>query len=163
MTKRGDIDALLRQVVRLSRVLHRLKGSDTSRTYDRSANVLLLLVDQVGPLRVADLAASCHVDASTVSRQAAELVREGLLRRQADPADGRASLMALTVAGRRQVADLIRRRREFFAQVVADWDVGELGEFLSMLTRFVDDIELQVGATGLRHEPEHPNFTKVEA
>lgn len=143
---RRDIDPLLSQVVRLSRLLHRLKNSTPSRTADRSANILLLVVDRLGPLRVADLANTCHVDASTVSRQAADLVRAGLLQREADPEDGRASLMALTPAGHQQVADLMARRREFFQQVVADWTAAELASFLDQLTRFTDDIERQVDA-----------------
>ncbi len=153
---RRDVDPLLTQVARMSRLLHRLKTGLPSGTADRSANVLLLIVDRLGPLRVADLASSCHVDASTVSRQAADLVRAGLLRREADPLDGRASLMALTPAGDEQVAEMMRRRREFFQQVVSDWTVAELDTFLAQLTRFIDDIEHHV-------ETVDPQLSKVNA
>ena len=138
---RSDVDPLLTQVIRFSRLMQRLKQSGPGGSYDRSGNVLLLVINRVGPLRVADLASTCHVDASTVSRQAAELVREGLLRREADPADGRASLLALTEAGEDLVAELVRRRREFFADVVSGWSSAEIESFLAQLTRFVDDVE----------------------
>jgi len=144
-TATRNTDPLVTQVVRLSRLLQRLKSWPPGGTYDRSANVLLLVIHRLGPQRVADLATTCHVDASTVSRQAADLVREGLLRRESDPRDGRASLMALTSVGEDQVAHLIERRREFFEEVVADWDRKELESFLALLTRFVDDIELLIG------------------
>ena len=143
---RRNVEPLLTQVIRLSRLLHRLKNTGPDGSYGRSGNVLLLVVDRLGPLRVADLATTCHVDASTVSRQAAELVREGLLRREADPADGRASLLALTPRGEEQVAELIERRRQFFSDVVADWTATEVDSFLGQLTRFVDDIERRVGS-----------------
>lgn len=153
---RRDVDSLLTQVVRLSRLLHRLKNNTPSGTSDRSANILLLVVDRLGPLRVADLASTCQVDASTVSRQAADLVRAGLLRREADPQDGRASLMVLTAAGQEQVADLVQRRRQFFQQVVSHWTAAELESFLSQLTRFIDDVEQHAGAVA-------PQPSKVDA
>lgn len=143
---RRDVEPLLTQVVRLSRLLHRLKSTGPDGSSGRSGNVLLLVVDRLGPLRVADLATTCHVDASTVSRQAAELVREGLLRRESDPEDGRASLLALTPRGEEQVAQLIQRRREFFSDVVSDWTTAEVDAFLAQLTRFVDNIERRVGS-----------------
>jgi DNA-binding MarR family transcriptional regulator len=144
--RRRDVEPLLTQVVRLSRLLHRLKNTGPDGSYGRSGNVLLLVVDRLGPLRVADLATTCHVDASTVSRQAAELVREGLLRREADPGDGRSSLLALTPRGEEQVAAIIQRRREFFSDVVSDWTNAEVESFLTQLTRFVNDIERRVGS-----------------
>ena len=42
------------------------------------------------------LAAAVHSDPSTVSRQVAALVRAGLIERQADPEDGRASVLVPT-------------------------------------------------------------------
>ncbi len=78
------------------------------------------------------------------------------MRRESDPRDGRASLMALTSVGEDQVAHLIERRREFFEEVVADWDHKELESFLALLTRFVDDIELLIGVVD-------PVPAKVEA
>jgi len=146
MARQRDVDTLLTQVIRLSRLLQRLKQCGPGGSYDRSGNVLLLVINRLGPLRVADLAATCHVDASTVSRQASELVREGLLHRMADPADGRASLLALTQAGVELVAELIRRRQEFFTDVVSGWTSAEIESFLTQLARFVDDIEHRLGA-----------------
>ena len=145
MGRQQEVDTLLTQVVRLSRLLQRLKQSGPGGSYDRSGNVLLLVINRLGPLRVADLATTCHVDASTVSRQAAELVREGLLRREADPGDGRASLLGLTDAGEDMVAELVRRRREFFTDVVSGWSSAEIESFLTQLSRFTDDIEHRMG------------------
>jgi len=152
-----DVDPLLTQVIRFTRLMHRLKQSGPGGSYDRSGNVLLMVIDRLGPLRVADLATTCHVDASTISRQAAELVTEGLLRREADPGDGRASLLALTDAGEDMVAELVRRRREFFTNVVSGWSPSDIESFLAQLTRFTDDMEDRIGS------PETTSSSKVDA
>ena len=65
--------------------------------FDRSAIILLKTLVLNGPTRSSALAAAVHSDPSTVSRQVAALVRDGLLERQADQEDGRASLIAATV------------------------------------------------------------------
>ena len=92
-------------------------------------------------MRLSDLATAVHVDASTVSRQAAQLVAERLLERRPHPEDGRASVVGLTEAGRAVVADIKERRRAFFAQTVRDWSEDDLHAFTSLLHRFVDDTE----------------------
>ena len=61
-----------------------------------SAHVLLRCLAHEGPMRAGALAEMLQSDPSTVSRQVAALVKDGLLERQADPADGRASLLVLT-------------------------------------------------------------------
>ena len=134
--------ALVDQVVRLQRLLHRLKQNPPGAgSADRSAHVLLFTLSHAGPMRLSDLAATVHVDASTVSRQAAQLVTEQLLVRQPDPEDGRASVVALSDAGRLFVEDMISRRRAFFDSTVAEWSAEELRTFTSLLHRFVDDTE----------------------
>lgn len=53
-----------------------------------------------GPRRISDLAAEAGVTQPTASDAVAALVRKGLTARRPDPADGRASLLHLTAAGR---------------------------------------------------------------
>lgn len=104
---------------------------------DRSA-LLLLFPLLEGPQRAGALADLCHADPSTVSRQVAELVRRGLVRREADPSDGRASLLAITDAGR-EAADRVRtRRRQLFAAAVGGWTDDELATLAGLLARFTD-------------------------
>ena len=134
--------ALVDQVVRLQRIMHRLKQNPPGAgSADRSAHVLLFTLSHAGPMRLSDLAAAVHVDASTVSRQAAQLVTEQLLARQPDPEDGRASVVALSDAGIRFVEEMIQRRRAFIDSTVADWSAEDLRTFTSLLHRFVDDTE----------------------
>ena len=67
-------------------------------------------------MRAGALAECMQSDPSTVSRQVAALVKDGLLERRADPADGRASLLVLTEKADAVLADHDRVRLEYFAQ-----------------------------------------------
>ena len=61
-----------------------------------SAHVLLKCLSTQGPMRASAISDCLQSDPSTVSRQVAALVKDGLLERRADPADGRASILVLT-------------------------------------------------------------------
>lgn len=108
---------------------------------DRSTVMLLKTLVMLGPSRSSELAAAVHSDPSTVSRQVAALVRDGLVERQSDPADGRASVLAPTRTG----LDLLEEQRERFglalAGVVRQWDPDDVAHFLELLERFVADHE----------------------
>jgi DNA-binding MarR family transcriptional regulator len=130
---------LISQVIRMQRAIHRLKSTDSAR----SAHAILLMISMHGPLRVADLAVKMCVDASTVSRQTAWLVNDGLLRRTSDPADGRASVLALTDRGESVAAAVAERRRELFIRVIHDWPAREVQTFADLLRKFVDGLEAQ--------------------
>jgi len=141
-------ESLIDQVVRLQRIIHRLKQQPTGDgPRDRSSHVLLFTIFRQGPLRLADLAAAAYVDASVVSRQAADLVAEGVLVRQPHPEDGRSSVMALTEEGQQLVQTMLVHRRSFFDRAVADWSEQELSTFTRLLRRFVDDTEHTYTAT----------------
>ena len=58
------------------------------------------------------------------------------MRREPDPSDGRASLLAITDAGR-EVCERVRTlRRELLAAAVAAWTDSELDTFAGLLSRF---------------------------
>lgn len=144
---------LIEQVVRLQRIIHWIKAQPTEDgPRDRSSHVLLFTIFRQGPLRLSDLATAAYVDASVVSRQAADLVAEQLLVRQPHPEDGRSSVMALTAQGQQFVQAMIVRRRAFFDRVVADWSEQELSVFTELLQRFVDDTEHTYCAVATPHE-----------
>src|ERR1700744_16833 len=72
---------------------------------ESATHVLLHVVGAEGPMRASALATSVQADLSTVSRQVAALVARGLLERRPDQLDGRASLLAVTAAGRAAIAE----------------------------------------------------------
>lgn len=109
--------------------------------FDRSAFILLKTLGHLGPSRSSALAAAVHSDPSTVSRQVAALVRDGLVERRADQDDGRASLLAATPVG---LALLEERRRQMgisLARVVQDWSEEDVERFVELFERFVADHE----------------------
>jgi DNA-binding MarR family transcriptional regulator len=103
---------------------------------ESATHLLLHTVESEGPMRASALAASAHSDLSTVSRQVAALVDRGLLERRADQLDGRASLLAVTGAGRAAIAEHERGRRAFFDDVLAGWSAEELRQFARQMGRF---------------------------
>jgi DNA-binding MarR family transcriptional regulator len=107
-----------------------------------SAQIILRQLANAGPMRASALAECLQSDPSTVSRQVATLVKEGLLERQADPEDGRASILALTPKADGVIAQHEQLRVQHFAGMLADWDERDLARFADLLRRFTQDFEL---------------------
>jgi len=103
---------------------------------ESATHLLLHIVESEGPMRASALAASAHSDLSTVSRQVAALVSRGLLERRADQLDGRASLLAVTGAGRAAIAEHEQGRQSFFDDVLTGWSTEELRQFAQQMERF---------------------------
>lgn len=108
---------------------------------DRSAFMLLKTLVVHGPSRSSALATAVHSDPSTVSRQIAGLVRDGLVERRADPEDGRASVLAPTAEGIQVLEEQRKRLGLALARVVQQWAPGDVDTFLVLLERFVADHE----------------------
>jgi DNA-binding MarR family transcriptional regulator len=113
---------------------------------DRSAVMLLKTLIHMGPSRSSALATAVHSDPSTVSRQIAGLVRDGLVERRADPEDGRASVLAPTEAGVRLLEEQRKRIGLALARVVRQWAPEDVETFLDLLDRFVTDHERNLPA-----------------
>src|SRR4051812_19671945 len=86
--------------------------SRLANSLDPEVASLFLLVRLVkgGPKRAKELADQMCADQSTVSRQVAGLVKSGLVERQADPYDGRASILVPTASGIDRVRDHVANR-----------------------------------------------------
>jgi DNA-binding MarR family transcriptional regulator len=75
---------------------------------------ILWLVSQHPGITPSELAESAGVRRSHVSRALAQIVADGLVRRDRDPADGRSVRLRLTPAGARRVTRFERRLRDYF-------------------------------------------------
>lgn len=83
--------------------------------------------------RSGDLAIDLGMDASTMSRRICSLEERGLIERDADPADGRASIVRLTESGVAAAdAEAAGRVREI-SEALTAWDAADVSE----LTRLV--------------------------
>ncbi len=139
-----DIAAFADAYLRLMRTNRRAKQqflAAAKHNVEWAASVIISCVASDGPLRASALAEMVQSDPSTISRQVAALVREGLLERRADPVDGRASLLVTTPKGDAAYREQIGMRTKHFARMLADWDERDVRQFTALLGRFTDDFE----------------------
>jgi DNA-binding MarR family transcriptional regulator len=118
-----------------------------------SALMLLFPLRFHGPMRVTDLAEIKQADPSTVSRQAAQLVKAGLARREADPVDGRASRLAVTDAGLAACARLHDAREALVADALRDWPTERLDAFVDLFTQFNTAVEAHLRSSAAETSP----------
>jgi DNA-binding MarR family transcriptional regulator len=72
-----------------------------------------------GPLRMGELGRRLGITPSTLTRNLERLLEAGVVRRVAEPHDGRAFRIELSAAGRRQ-ADKLERQEEWFAEQILE-------------------------------------------
>ncbi|NMO55575.1 MarR family transcriptional regulator [Actinoplanes sp. TBRC 11911] len=113
-----------------------------------SALLLLVPLRTMGPLRVTDLAEIKKADPSTISRQAAQLVKAGFARREADLSDGRASRLAITEAGLAACEQLDQRRQAWLRESLRHWPANRVAAFVELFEEFNSSVEAQ-----LRNDP----------
>ncbi|WP_067900766.1 MarR family winged helix-turn-helix transcriptional regulator [Nocardia vaccinii] len=138
------IDVIALQLIRLGRIRERTNAQIAAASggeIEAASYSIIFRLLYDGPMRSGALAELLYSDASTISRQAAALVKRGLIERRADPADGRASVLAVTDAGRELAAALRQRRNAMLDNVLKDWSDEERTVLGQMMRRFVDDYE----------------------
>lgn len=145
----GGVASVADSIFDLVRTVRRAKARLSAASGDDVESVTQLLLRTIaadGPMRASVLATSVGSDLSTVSRQVAVLARRGLLERQADQADGRASLLVVTDAGRAIIAEHEAGRQQFFEDLLSGWTGEELEQFASHLRRFTTSYDEQIAA-----------------
>jgi DNA-binding MarR family transcriptional regulator len=112
---------------------------------ERSAYILLTRIRMEGPMSIRQLSDAFGLDPSTLNRQTAAMLRDGLVERIPDPEGGIARKFRITAEGRRVLVDERRQVISSLATIMADWTAGEVAEFAAYLRRFNTDIELLSG------------------
>lgn len=137
---------LAEELVRFARLGARAKGMLHVGDFGAEFSALMLLfpLRHLGPLRVTDLAEVKGADPSTVSRQATQLVKAGLVRREADPADGRASRLAVTAEGLTACVRLQEVRNGLISNALRDWPVDRVRLFADLFEEFNSSVEALV-------------------
>lgn len=115
-------DALVRLMMAIGR---RFRARIDGDTVDPSQAALLYALSCHGAMRLGDLAETMKLDASTVSRHVQQLGDHGFIRRDPDPADGRASIIDLSDAGRDALRLTFDQRRAFLTAALADWSEAD--------------------------------------
>jgi DNA-binding MarR family transcriptional regulator len=94
-----------------------------------------------GPIGVGGVAEALAVDQPRASKLVAAAVGSGLVRREADQADGRRARLVLTAEGRERLAMVHAHREARFAAAMAGWDDADRAAFAGLLTRFVSGLD----------------------
>ncbi|RZS41230.1 MarR family transcriptional regulator [Herbihabitans rhizosphaerae] len=134
-------NAIGQSMVRLKRQMACAAAQLSKQGFEQASFGLLATLVNGGPQRSSSLAEALFTDPSTISRQVAHLVKEGLVERQADPADGRASVLAATQQGLAFFERHRRQRDVAIAQIVASWPAEDRTRFAELFERFADDYE----------------------
>ena len=110
--------------VRLATAVSRLRSRIRAEAGMRSTGipisqlaVLGRVIDE-GPTTAAALAAGEHVTQQAIAQSLATLKERGLVEKQADPSDGRKSLVTATAAGRKLRETLTASREEWLTQAI---------------------------------------------
>ncbi len=126
------------------RHLSELPGRSRRRrgVLDASAYTLLAILRAAGPASIGQLSAITGLDASTLNRQTAALLREGYAERIPDPDGGMARKFRGTAEGERVFEEERSASREAIASLTADWDEADraaLGALLGRLNRVIEE------------------------
>jgi DNA-binding MarR family transcriptional regulator len=140
-TPRGKTDDLTKLADALRDVVMAARRQAAGSAHDKSVVALLAHLTTVGPLRGGDLAERACLDASTVSRHLRALESDGYLVRTPDPEDGRATLLQVTKAGERVVAEARQQRLEMLRTAVTDWTEKDIVTLTRLTQRLAESLE----------------------
>lgn len=133
-------DALGVLLKRSTRVeLHRSLTAGMGEGVDELTYPILSGLARTGPRSAADLAPDVGLDRSGVTRRASRLEAAGLVRREPDPTDRRATLLTLTDEGEHAVETLRQRLADHITASLASWPADEAQAFARSLRRFITD------------------------
>ncbi|MEU9239544.1 MarR family transcriptional regulator [Streptomyces shenzhenensis] len=128
------LQRLIRRRLRRGLALPRLRGAEVE---------LLRLVESRPGIGISDAAKELHLASNSVSTLVNQLVKDGYLVRETDPADRRAARLRLTEDAGKRLADWHRRRAELVAGRVArlaEADREALRAALPALRRLADTL-----------------------
>ncbi|WP_068014019.1 MarR family winged helix-turn-helix transcriptional regulator [Nocardia mexicana] len=108
---------------------------------ERSAYLLLSRLAIDGPMSIGQLSDAFGLDASTLNRQTAALLRAGLVERIPDPAGGMARKFRITDAGEQRLVTERTANVEGLNRVMEGWPPEDVAAFADYLQRFNTDIE----------------------
>lgn len=108
---------------------------------DRSAYILLSRIQIEGPMSIGDLRDAFGLDASTLNRQTAAMLRAGVVERIPDPEGGIARKFVITDEGTHRLDRDRSENLEGLGALLADWTPEEAAQLADNLARLNRDIE----------------------
>ncbi|WP_026530562.1 MarR family winged helix-turn-helix transcriptional regulator [Haematomicrobium sanguinis] len=128
-----DLEHELSLLLRRSRANSQRLARQIHPDMDPSAYGLLIILQREGAIRLTELATRLGVGKPAISRKVAELEALGVVRKVADPNDGRAQDISLTDEGLRALTQAQKARRQVFHDLMADWEVKDLNTLSGLL------------------------------
>jgi DNA-binding MarR family transcriptional regulator len=115
--------------------------ADTDPALSATDAWLLGRITDTGPVRLSELADWQEVDRSTMTTQVRRLEQLGLVSRQPDPRDGRASLVGATRSGAARHRRTKRTARAEYRKLLSDWSEEDLRLVARAAERLVETLE----------------------
>jgi DNA-binding MarR family transcriptional regulator len=103
---------------------------------------LLRAIGTHGPVRGSDLASWQGVDKSTITPQVRRLEDRGLVAREGDPGDRRATLLSVTDHGRRKLREMDDSGARLFEQALDGWSAEDRRVLAELMTRLAAELAL---------------------
>lgn len=123
----------------LMRVMHAIRRGQPMRTGERDLSGprsrVLAAVAETRPVRMGDLAGRLGLTARTITTLVDALEQEGLIARQADPTDRRATLIDLTPTGCAYSGQVSGSLADYSEQIVSPLSPEERRQLLALLSR----------------------------
>ncbi|MEU9750624.1 MULTISPECIES: MarR family winged helix-turn-helix transcriptional regulator [Streptomyces] len=125
--------------------LNQKGGRRKDGVLERSAYILLSRIRLQGPMSIGELSDAFGLDASTLNRQTAAVMRAGFVERIADPDGGMARKFRITETGARVLDEEREGIVRSLDRVMAEWPEEDIAAFAAYLKRFNTDIERLAG------------------
>lgn len=137
------IAAIEYEMVILARHLTGLPGRRrrSAGTLDQSAYELLSILEAGGPASIGELTTITGLDASTLNRQTAALMRDRYVERIADPAGGMARRFRPSAEGRAALDDERAASQTAVDAITEEWTPSDRTAFAALLEKFNRDVE----------------------
>ncbi|MEV2220390.1 MarR family winged helix-turn-helix transcriptional regulator [Nocardia vinacea] len=137
-------DELIRLVFELTLLSRHFPASLLRRPgfqLDRSAYLILTRLEMDFPLSLRELSEAFQLDISTINRQVAAMLKQGLVERVPDPDGGIARKIRASAKGLELVTADREQSQEGIGAVVADWTAADIAQLSGLISRFNMSIE----------------------
>jgi DNA-binding MarR family transcriptional regulator len=133
----------LQLLVSMHRIVRHLRRSRTTTDLHPTQFLALMLIADEQPIRIGEIAARVPCSQPTATTTVASLEEAGLVRREPDPVDGRATAVVLTEAGVATVEASGRQAADELGKLLHRLDDADQALILNAgqaLSRLADDL-----------------------
>ena len=107
---------------------------------DRTSYFALVILDDLGPMRVSDLAATIGLDTSTVSRAVSQLSDSQLVEKARDALDGRAQRLAISARGKEILTEACAAKRALLGEATGTWSGEDRRTLADLMMKLADGL-----------------------